>query len=105
MHKERPNINKEKRNKDWGGNSKSPTQCEICSRIISRASDMRKHMMIHTGEKPHACEICDKRFIALKDLKRHILTHTGKKPHVCLICGKGYTKADRLQKHTEEIHQ
>ena len=37
-------------------------QCRYCGFILTRSNDLRKHEMVHTGEKPYACSNCNKRF-------------------------------------------
>ena len=32
---------------------------------------MRRHIMVHTGEKPISCPYCDYRCIQTSDLKKH----------------------------------
>lgn len=35
----------------------------------------------HSGEKPHKCDQCDKKYSHKIDLKRHMMLHTGNKPY------------------------
>ena len=48
---------------------------------------------------PHKCTICDKQFTQAPKLKRHMLIHTGDKTHKCDICGKTFTQARSLKQH------
>ena len=57
----------------------TPTyQCQICERLFSSSSRLRKHLRTHLGTKPYKCNICQKQFTQSHNLKRHILIHTGK---------------------------
>lgn len=51
--------------------------CPICGKTYSRASDMRRHQRIHTGERPFQCLRCKKLFQFQYDLKRHELKVCG----------------------------
>ncbi|VDN84587.1 unnamed protein product [Brugia pahangi] len=71
-------------------------RCDICGKEVT---NMKKHTMVHNGEKPHSCSICKKNFAQLWDLKRHMMSHTGEKPYSCLICGKSWAQKQNLQFH------
>ena len=61
---------------------------------FSRASDLKRHMLTHSGEqKPHNCEMCNKAFSHKGDLKKHQLTHSSEKSHTCDLCNKAFTLA------------
>ena len=37
-------------------------QCDSCGRSFSQGYHLRRHQMIHTGERPFVCEICSRAF-------------------------------------------
>jgi len=56
------------------------------------------------GKKKYACHLCTKVFGWSTDLKRHILVHTGERPFKCKTCQATFTRNFLLQKHQSKVH-
>lgn len=46
-------------------------QCEICKKTLTDATGLRRHMLLHTGEKPFTCDLCSQKFRR----KHHLMDH------------------------------
>jgi KRAB domain-containing zinc finger protein len=73
--------------------------CDICNKAYSTTPNLKRHKMIHTGEKPHRCDVCDKSFLHPVTLKTHKMLHTGEKLHSCDVCDKSFARAENLKIH------
>ena len=56
-----------------------PLFVQGCSKMFRDNSAMRKHLHTH-GPRVHVCAECGKAFVESSKLKRHQLVHTGEKP-------------------------
>ncbi|XP_076092623.1 uncharacterized protein LOC143064014 [Mytilus galloprovincialis] len=45
--------------------------CQVCGKTCSKPSDLKRHMMSHTGERPFRCNICGKAFRAKNSMFYH----------------------------------
>ncbi|TNN81320.1 Zinc finger protein 740 [Liparis tanakae] len=73
--------------KGTGGDENGPSSkvqknfiCDHCYGAFRSGYHLKRHILIHTGEKPYACAVCDMRFIQRYHLERHSLIHTGMRP-------------------------
>nr|CAD7414402.1 unnamed protein product [Timema cristinae] len=74
--------------------------CEHCRQTFEFASQLKRHTLIHTGDKPYSCNICNKTYRDLSKLRQHSLIHTGEKPYSCEECGKSFRRSKSLQLHS-----
>uniref|UniRef100_A0A3B4G121 Zinc finger protein 281-like n=1 Tax=Pundamilia nyererei TaxID=303518 RepID=A0A3B4G121_9CICH len=98
-------------------NSK-PHICEHCNAAFRSSYHLRRHVLIHTGERPFRCSQCNMSFIQKYLLQRHekihsgesrhiaqalmlsLLYFSGEKPFSCDQCNMRFIqKTDRLLKH------
>uniref|UniRef100_A0A672K0U2 Gastrula zinc finger protein XlCGF46.1-like n=1 Tax=Sinocyclocheilus grahami TaxID=75366 RepID=A0A672K0U2_SINGR len=74
--------------------------CDHCYGAFRSGYHLKRHILIHTGEKPFACAVCDMRFIQRYHLERHSLTHTGVKPYACSMCDMRFFQRYHLERHS-----
>ncbi|KAF5928465.1 hypothetical protein HPG69_015071 [Diceros bicornis minor] len=73
--------------------------CEHCFGAFRSSYHLKRHILIHTGEKPFECDICDMRFIQKYHLERHKRVHSGEKPYQCERCHQVSTHLPSTSTH------
>ena len=72
------------------------------------SSKLKRHFLIHTGEKHFVCPFqgCGKAFSLDFNRRSHMRTHTGEKYHTCPVtdCGKRFAHENKLRGHVHAAH-
>ncbi|GBL98999.1 Zinc finger protein 112 [Araneus ventricosus] len=63
-----------------------------------------KSNLTNNDSKPFKCEICDPTFTTNTCLKRHSLVHTGEKSYVFDVCSKAFSQKGELLAHSRRFH-
>ncbi|XP_055021138.1 zinc finger protein 888-like isoform X2 [Boleophthalmus pectinirostris] len=74
-------------------------QCPICDKVFGRMENLRRHILVHTGEKAFSCPVCNKQFTLKQHLKLHMVLHTRDKQFSCSVCSKTFIRKDNLRSH------
>uniref|UniRef100_A0A670ZFE2 C2H2-type domain-containing protein n=1 Tax=Pseudonaja textilis TaxID=8673 RepID=A0A670ZFE2_PSETE len=80
-----------------------PFFCFACPKQFRRATDLKEHLRVHTGERPFGCSVCGKRFTQSSALTTHRRLHTGEKPFECAVCCRRFNNSSNFAKH-RRIH-
>ena len=57
-------------------NESNKLECSYCLKKFSSRKNLRRHALIHTGERPFSCDICQKTFYRKDDLRYHLKRKT-----------------------------
>ncbi|XP_070177586.1 zinc finger protein 90-like isoform X1 [Littorina saxatilis] len=76
-----------------------PHRCTQCNSSFRCPSELKRHMVTHTGERPHTCAVCSASFRQSSTLKQHIITHTGERPYSCSQCSASFRQPSALKQH------
>ncbi|XP_062539492.1 ras-responsive element-binding protein 1 isoform X2 [Armigeres subalbatus] len=58
-----------------GDNGEGQFVCKVCSKVLSSASSLDRHVLVHTGERPFNCKYCNLTFTTNGNMHRHMRTH------------------------------
>ena len=73
-------------------------KCKKCDKTFYFKSYLLKHEETH-GERLWKCETCGIAFFRASDLRRHCLIHTGERNYCCDECGKTFNRSHHLKDH------
>lgn len=67
-------------------------------------TNLKRHYLIHTGQRPFVCSYCNKSFNQKVTLVVHLRLHTGEKPYSCQKCSENFISRAALRRHCTAKH-
>lgn len=100
--------------------------CSVCSKAFTKQVYLKRHEVVHSGERPYVCRQCGGSFSRTGDLAKHLRTHSrdgtprttsptflnasalntgdvGSHVFLCKVCSRTFTKEYYLRQH-EVVH-
>ncbi|XP_047996831.1 uncharacterized protein LOC125234576 [Leguminivora glycinivorella] len=74
--------------------------CPVCKQVYLR-SNLRAHLLTHSGKRPYVCVVCSKAFTTKWNLKLHRWTHASRsaKPYKCSLCKGAFVRHSEYVSH------
>ncbi|CAH2062239.1 unnamed protein product, partial [Iphiclides podalirius] len=80
-------------------------KCHACDKTFTSQKAHRIHTKRdHLLERRHVCTECEMRFFSSTELKEHMVKHTGVRNYRCGVCSKSYGRKWTLKEHMR-IHE
>ncbi len=111
------NMTCNKPNKPTPGEGKQSLQCDICQKIFSAPTHLRRHKKeIHSDLRWFTCPVCDATFKRMNSMKKHLQYHTDEGGNInldnsnritncyCDKCDKTFQKKIDQVKHMRQVH-
>ena len=73
--------------------------CPECKKVFKQNSDLKRHVLVHNGQRPFPCNQCEKSFNQIGNLYIHIKTHLNVKDLSCNHCEVKFSRKDTLLLH------
>lgn len=51
-------------------------KCPVCPYSTPLPGNLKRHIILHKGERPYECNICGKKYTLKQHLKRHYVVHS-----------------------------
>ena len=83
----------------------SPIHCYACGNTLTTLGQVMHHNR-SCGFKirPFACQLCDHVTTTAALLKRHVMLHSGEKPYKCTMCSYATAQSAKLRSHMLSFH-
>ncbi|XP_063837099.1 zinc finger protein 28-like isoform X5 [Ostrinia nubilalis] len=75
-------------------------KCHACDKTFATKTALTIHTKRdHLMERRHKCEQCEMKFFKTSELKEHMVKHTGMRSFQCGVCFKSYGRKKTLNEH------
>lgn len=81
-----------------------PYICQECSKTFTHAASLKRHALIHAGDKKFSCSDCGKQFYQKTALETHLKSHS-KERLSCKGCDKRFLTRYLLNFHLKSVKQ
>ncbi|CAL4183468.1 unnamed protein product, partial [Meganyctiphanes norvegica] len=81
-----------------------PFTCFECMATFRQKGHLKAHISIHTKEKPFGCSMCNYRSINTSLIRRHMISHSKAKFYNCAICNGNFKRRHKLVEHFKKFH-
>ncbi|XP_028029831.1 gastrula zinc finger protein XlCGF26.1-like isoform X5 [Bombyx mandarina] len=78
--------------------------CDVCEWQFYSKSELKDHMVRHTGERAYQCSVCKKSYARKYTLREHMRIHANDRRFVCAVCGSSFVQKCSLKHHTKTHH-
>ncbi|XP_046858975.1 zinc finger protein 99-like isoform X2 [Xenia sp. Carnegie-2017] len=97
-----PNNTVKKKRKRSNVSDRNEQSCNVCNKVFRDATSLKRHALVHSGERPHKCNYCEKRFRRRDHLKSHETSHhSGITAHKCTTCDATFNTRYALTVHVK----
>ena len=76
-----------------------------CQKVHDSVSTDKPQSDSPVTEQDRTCPICGMVFDFPSNMKRHMVQHTGEKPYQCSICVEYFSQAAALEEHHQKMHK
>ena len=79
-------------------------KCNQCDFASTGAGNLKRHLLVHAGEKLNKCNQCDYASSRKDQLLTHLKKHSGEKSNKCNQCDNASSRAGHLRTHLKHTH-
>ncbi|XP_022818924.1 zinc finger protein 729-like isoform X14 [Spodoptera litura] len=79
-------------------------ECSYCEKKFDNDRNLKKHIVVHTGERNFICPVCSKAFPRKSTLGQHMWIHSAVKKHECKMCDKTFNQRVSWRTHMKSRH-
>ncbi|XP_060809171.1 zinc finger protein 883 isoform X3 [Amyelois transitella] len=79
--------------------------CDLCNYKHHNKQALKRHMIVHTGEKSFECNVCGKAYARRNTLREHLRIHNNERRFACSYCDRTFVQKCSLKGHVKTHHK